>query len=428
MTIIWALLTTFVIAGIVLAGTDGMKTLDEVANFEFSAHGQADEVAQAGLTDALAWFRRQTSQPVSEFKPLGLPPSQRAIGATPGEIVVTPEIQAELDSQDYYSVEKAESELPEVGLVRTFEMAPGVWARYTVTRGTPAEPFVDANQNGIYDGGEAYTDSDGDGRYSPARNSLDVSQSRGLLANGTVWHLTSLGEVFRRPRMDLDLGEGPNMRLATSLWGTEVRRLTIATPASAALCVARGDHIDLGSRVRLRGVGAVAYQRYTGTPNLGSAELEGPVDSPPDFETGHMEVFGVDWPELMSMADISTVDAATGIPATLPTDSLVVVTGDAEFSSEHPLRGSAVVAVRGDVTMLGGSNPFFNGVLYVDGDLTIRGPALVRGITICTGTADIRGSGGDYVELEHDSGVVADLLQSIGQYRYAKAPFRIRGE
>ena len=31
-----------------------------------------------------------------------------------------------------------------------------------------------------------------------------------------------------------------------------------------------------------------------------------------------------------------------------------------------------------------------------------------------------------YVELEHDSAVLSALLRSIGQYRYAKAPFRIR--
>ena len=424
--IIWALLTTFVVGGIVLAATDEIRAIDRVAEFEFSTGGQAEEVAQAGLTDALAWFRRQTSQPVLSFEPVGLPPSQRAINATPGEITVTPAIQAELDSASYYSIDKAETELPEVGLVRTFEMAPGIWARYTVTRGTAAESFVDANLNGLFDKGESYSDTNGDKRWTGAEHSVDVSAARGLEAPGTVWHLTSYAEVFKRPRLDLPVGESPNIRIATSLWGTEIRRLTIAPPSAAALCASVGSDVVLGSRTRVRGISAVAYGEGTGTPSYSNAEMEGAVTSVPDFKTGHVDVFGVDWPELMSMADISTVDPANGIPGTLPTNSLIVVTGDAEFSAERPLRGSAVVAVRGNVTLLGGSNPFFSGVLYVDGDLYIRGPALVRGITIATGSVDVRGGGGDYVELEHDSAVLSALLRSIGQYRYAKAPFRIR--
>ena len=136
--IIWALLTIFIVAGVIFNAMERVKSLDSLASFNFAAHGQAEEVAQAGLVDALAWYRRQASQPVTVFEPKGLPPVLRSyseqppegympdaivnttmarpdpklrlVSAVPGSIVLTPEIEWELTTTSYYTVEDIESE------------------------------------------------------------------------------------------------------------------------------------------------------------------------------------------------------------------------------------------------------------------------------------------------------------------------------
>jgi len=464
--LIWAVVTILMIAGIVLATTDENRSMDVLADFKFAANGQAEEVAQAGLIDGMAWFRRQVLQPVAKFEPRGLPPSLRGedtlplekdlppglqgkgLGKTPPgldgklppgqtkkvevppgqakKLPVTSDLQAELDAAAYYSVTRRETETPEYGLVRSYELAPGIWARYTVTRGRPSEPFTDANGNGRYDLGESYTDSNADGLWTAGRDTADVSSKRGLGTSGAIWYLSSRGEVFRRPLRSQPLGYGPNVRLAVSTWGTEIRRLTMSPPASAALCVREGRNVYLGTRVRVRGDTGVAYGTGTGSADTSAAQVEGTVTSLPQYRDGHMDVFGVDWAELKSMADLSTSDPVDGLPSLLPDDKLIVAIGDVTFDASRPLRGSSALVIRGNVTIADGSNTFFSGVLYVDGNLTIRGPALIRGSVIVTGSVNATGSMGDVVEIEHDASVVGDLLLRVGQYRHSKAAFRLR--
>jgi len=471
--IIWALLTAFMVAGIIISATEEMRAVDRASEFEFSANGQAEEVAQAGLVDAYAWFRRQKPQPVRGFVPKGLPPSLRDASTLPADTAQMPtglrgtlpngnrgqgkatapgqtkktsgaqtahyktigdvtsalgaataaQVTTELGAAEYYALDGTESETPELGLVRSFEISPGVWARYTVSKGIGGEAFEDANGNAVYDRGEAFTDLNGDGKWNAARATRDVSTARGLASTGTVWYLTSVGEIFKRPRQDLPLGAGPNTRLGRSVWGTEIRRLTISPPAAAALCVQDASRLQLGDRCRLRGDTAIAYS--TGHVASGG-ELKGGVARIPDFDTSSEAVFGVSWQDLMSMADISTTDGQGGVPAKLPASGLVVVHGDITFNRARPLRGDAVLAVDGDVTIEGGSNSYFLGVLYVKGNLVMRGPAAMRGTVIVTGSADLQGGGGEFVEIEHDPQLLGGLLTRVAQYRHSKAPFRIR--
>jgi hypothetical protein len=545
--LVWALLTAFLVAGIVLATTDEIRAVDKQASFEFSAKGQVEEVAQAGLTDAVAWFRGQSTQPVKAFNPKGLPPSLRPAYSLPPIAKLPPELSGlagidaqikvngagnqvritdpvtgketqvhlkdgqaivtstnpdgtkttetvaiageegvknyrvttskgkttvsyeldgrtsvveydnsdmagipaglarQLQSADYYSLETIDSETPELGLVRTYQLTPELWARYTVSRGMAMEDFSDRNGNGRYDLGEDFEDLNGDGHWSQGSHSRDVGRSRGVNGAGAIWYVTSKGEIFRRVRSDLGLGEGPNTRLAVSTWGTELRRLSIATPAAAALCVQDGGLLRVQDRVTIRGDTAIAYGQAGGDPVIDSAAkgkkkkkkkkgaadgsvIEGSVVSMPNFQTSYDDVFGVPWTRMMSMADIATSTPEKTLPARLPVDALIVITGDVTFDKQTPLSGSALVIVRGNCTIARGSNSFFTGLLYVDGDLELNGPAFLRGTTIVTGACTLRGSGSEAVELEHDAGVLTDLLARVGQYRFAKAPFRVRGK
>ena len=79
-----------------------------------------------------------------------------------------------------------------------------------------------------------------------------------------------------------------------------------------------------------------------------------------------------------------------------------------------------MIYVEGNVTI--GPSPlnFFNGLLYVDGDVTISAPSVIRGSIIATGIVSVSGAG-DYAEVEFDSGVLSALRLSMGQYRVSKA-------
>jgi hypothetical protein len=421
--LIWATASVMLIAGVIFAAADRLAGVDKMTTAEFSTRGQAQAIARAGITDAIAWLRRSSTQPVAHFEPgrdPRLPPP--AASDTPEKQALTAAALAEDPVADGERLVN-ETEDPDIGIVRSFEISPGLWGRYSVIRGTQAESFVDTNLNGIYDPDEDFSDANGDGHWTPGRWTRDITTDRGLAGSGAVWFLAARGEVYKRPDTSLPLGEGPNKRIAEAIVASEVRRLTIAPPAAAALLVSRGDNVSVGLRARIRGDTAIAYGANTGVPSLGYGEVLGNSTSVPSMSLALEDVFGVSWAELRSMADISTSDPVGGLPSVLPDYSLTVVAGDLVFDKTRPLRGNGVLVVKGDVTIESGSNSFFRGVLYVDGNLRARAPAYLRGTFMVTGDADLRGTGGDFCELEHDATMVSLLLSNMGQYRFSKAPF-----
>lgn len=400
MVLIWAAASTLIIAGVIMSATQRLKAVDEVSRAEFSAGGQAASVAEAGIVDGFAWFRRQQVQPVATFAPVR-------------NLTASPPVNETDDAA--------------VGLVRTYEISPGLWARYTLRKTVAAEAYTDRNANGHYDAGETFTDTDHDGRWSPSRETRDVTLERGLTGAGTVWQLVSHAQVFRRPDADQAIGAGPNVQIAEATLAAELRRLTLAPPATAAICVSKSASISVGTRGRVRSdTTCVAYGTNNGTVQISAGELVGPTKTAlvPGWKDTVESVFGVDWPSLQSMADISTTDPVGGLPATLPHMSLVVVTGNLTYTQKRPLRGTAVLIVKGNVDIQASSNSFFNGLLYVDGNLTVRAPAMLRGTFICRGALDVKGTSGDFVDVERDPKILTKLMTVMGQYRMSKAPFK----
>ena len=416
--LIWAAVTVMLIAGVVMSGAEHIRALDRVTNAEWAADGQAREVARAGLTDAYAWLRRQTSQPVANFQP-------QRVGRERPDYLPEPDGGWE-NPIDMNGDPVNETDDPDRGLVRAFEISPGIWARYQIETGSPTETFVDVNGNGVWDPGEGYTDTNGDGKWTSGDGTRDVTAARGLNGTGAVWNIECIAEIFRRSRSDLPLGQGPNHRLARARLAQEVRRLAISPPATSAICSGVGSEISMGNRTRVQGNGAnaLAYAPNSGDPTTGGSELVGAVSSVPGYAGYVEDVFGVSLGKLKSMADISTTDPVEGVPAVIPDYALVVVDApQVAFDIDRPLRGTGVVIVRGDVEIQSGSNSFFSGMLYVDGDLTVRAPAYLRGTVVVTGDVDMAGTGGDYVEVDYDGQIVAHLLTKMGQYRISKAPF-----
>lgn len=398
--IVWAMLAATLVAGIVLASTSTQIAVSKLGDAAFAADGQSRSVAEAGLVDALAWFRRQQTQPVSTFAP------QRDLAANP---VVN------------------ETDDVAVGLVREYEMMPSLWARYEVRKPVPAEAFTDQDADGRYDHGEPFVDANGNGRRDPARETRDVSAERGFSGSGAVWKVVSHGAVYVRRDAAQPLGSASNPRVASTTVSAEVRRFVIVAPATAALCVKTGTGTTMGIRSRVLGgtKGGLVTKTGTGAPTVqpGAEVLGSPgVGTNPSYDDSVSTTFGVTMPELKAMADASWSSPAL-FPDKIGDFTLNVVPGPITFDDARPLRGTGVVVVEGDCTIAAGSNSFFSGILYVQGKLTVRAPVYLRGTVIVTGTADIAGTGGDFSELNYDASILNEVLTMLGQYRFATASY-----
>lgn len=422
-----------IVAGIVFSGIERSVAEEARGATDFAVRGQAHAVARAGIVDAVAWLRRQTTQPVVTFAP-GI------------------DLEAE--------VPVFETEQAEIGLVRTFEIAPSIWARYEVRQGRPMDPFEDVNLNGVYDPGEPFFDyldnpnnanplnngvgtgaklhpqalkrtaaalDDGfaDGKWTKGRWTRNVAEERGMPGAGSVWRIESRGIVYRMADESVAPGEDPNRILGQVTLATEVKRLAISPPAAAAICAPKANDVTLGNRCRIRAETlAVAFESPGSVHIEPGAEILAPTPhaSVPDYGDGVASIFGVDWGELQSMADSSTT-ADKGIPDLIADYTLVTIDGDVVYGPTLPLKGKGILAVRGSLTIEAGSNTFFTGLIYVDGDVEIRAPAYLRGTIIATGTVHVEGSGVDYVEIEHDPDVISDLLTVMGQYLVTRAVY-----
>ena len=378
MALVIAVFFTMFGLGLILSGSLAMTASEKRTNVNFRHDTQARQFAEAGLIDALAWYRRQTTQPVTSFDPRL-------------DTAANPPV---LDTID-----------PTIGIVREFEISGNVWGRYEVRKWEP-------------------------GVNPPVPEVADVSAQRGAGASGTVWRLVSRGFVYNRRDPSQPYNVKPNSVLSRDIVETEVRRMMLAPPAQAALCVSRADRCRILSRGRIRGGNSTgcAWPNNTGSPTL-SGEVTG---SPPtaglsSYDDSVTAVFGVSEDQLRSLAD-DRVTSSTDFPNPVPENQIVFCESSVVFNAARPLRGTGIVFVDGNVTIDVGSNSFFNGLLYVTGNLTVRAPALMRGAVIVRGTAEFSGIG-DYSELEYDDGVLQTLMRESGQYRISRSirETRLRG-
>jgi hypothetical protein len=356
-----AAVAVVVVAGVVFTGVTILRSTQQSAEASFRSGGQAYHVARAGIIDAFSWFRRQTSQPVTDFDPKL-------------DLTVDPPIR--------------ESDEPDVGIVRSFPITRDVWGRYEVRR----------------------------------TEVVDVSQQRGYGTSGGVWVIKSHGIVYRLRDPSKAWNEAPNHVLGRATLVTEIRRVTIAPPAQAAVCIARADALRVLSNGRIEGGDAIAgvtHPESTGSPTV-SGELTG---TPPrvaidNYDWSVDTVFGVDLEQLKSMAD-DRVFENDEFPFPVPRNTFIFSETDLVFTKDRPLRGQGVIFVDGDLTIDSASNSFFTGFVYCTGHVNLRAPSLLRGALVCK-SLEIVGTG-DFAEMGYDEGALSALMSSIGQYRLSKA-------
>ena len=368
--LILAIFMTVFGLGLILSGTVVMDAAHKKTDVAFRLDGQARQFATAGLIDALGWFRRQTSQPVTDFAP------RRDENASPPIF----------DTED-----------PEIGIVREFEIAHGIWGRYEVRKFVPNST-------------------------EPVPEVFDSATRRGAETAGTVWKLVSRGFVFRKVTPNVAFDESPNHVLGVEVMETEIRRLTLAPPAQAALCLRQGHTCTIAPRGRVSGGEAAGICWNNDTPEpaiVGEVTGNPPIVGIDGYDDSTEAIFGVERDQLRLLADDRISDNGA-FPNPVPSHHILFVETDITFNGLRPLKGTGIVYVEGNVTITPGSNSFFNGLLFTTGNLTINAPALIHGTVITQGEVLFQGLA-DYAQLDYDDSVLNSLMIEVGQYRLSSS-------
>lgn len=381
MALIMAILFTILVVGIVTTGTLILRGHQTKTNVSFIAKGQAVQFARSGLIEALGWFRKQTSQPVLSFAP------QLDTGVVPPV----------LDTID-----------PDIGLVREFSIENTIWGRYEVWKEWAGDP--DPTRLA----------------FREQMQASDISSLRGNLTDGSVWRIRCIGYVYKLVDPNVRFDVAPNHVLGKEIAECEARRLALQPPGQAALCATNGSDVTIGTRGRVIGGATAAgiyYESGTGTASVsgtGSSLTGTPTQAAAvDYDASFDYVFGVSVEELTAMADY-VVDAAVDFPSPVPVDTVVMCNTGITFTASKPLSGTGVVVCLGDTTVSPGSNSSFSGLLYVDGNLTLREPCEIQGAVVVTGTVTVLGDS-DYATITYDDAILQRLRQELGTYRLSSA-------
>lgn len=377
--LVLALMFTTIVLGVVITGTLTLKSQIRQNRTLFITNYQAVMAARSGLTEALSWLRRQTSQPVTEFAPVLDPTQQPPV----------------LDTED-----------PDIGLVRDFQISGNLWARYEVWKEWAEDP-------------------------EPARAAWraqfecrDISGPKTGRAEGAAWRLRSVGYVYRRYSEALPFNVEPNQVLATEMTETDVLRTVINLPGEAAVNVGDGNscHINTNGRIRGGSSAGIYYPEGTGRPTTGSRRRRRVTGTPrlsqaTVYDDSYEAVFGLSFAEISSMADMIVTDE-DDFPNPVPDNSLVVVDCGTTLNidASRPLTGSGLVIVRGNMVMNSGNNSLFSGLLYVEGNFTMRAPSEINGSVVVTGNMTLQGAG-DYATINFDADALSSLMSNFGAYR-----------
>ncbi|HSE39205.1 MAG TPA: hypothetical protein VLH08_00445 [Acidobacteriota bacterium] len=387
---------------LILAGLLMVNLAGKLITRQLRYAGQAQNAAEAGMVDALNFFRRNATQPVINFDP------QLNLGANPP-----------VD----------DSAFPAIGIVRDFRVSDlgNICGRYEVRR------------QDLNDDGTIQTSEEG-------RGVQDITNNKGRTAAGAgnVWLLESQGFIYvdsidsdsDPDTCDLtftdsntngvwDFGERGEV-LIRRILRTQIQRMSMVLPGgNAAINAADLALVDIGDggdKGRVlggpSGIG-IAYAAGTGPATI-TGDVQGtPATNPVNpYNDSFLDVFGVTQSELIASADASPTSVA-GLPPSWAM-KLYVVENDATFTTLQPLMGSGVLVVIGDLFIPAGSN--YQGLIYVTGDYTQEGPSLVSGSVIAKGAVTLSGAG-DFAEVDYDNNIIIQVQAEMIQYRFGRNPY-----
>lgn len=372
-------------------------TNDKNSRFQLNYTAQANNMAEAGLLDAINWFSRQNTQPVSSLTEGLAYPDAAFQPVSSTDTTLSDTADANIGIVEQYPIDS-----------RGF-----LWGRYEVHKATENVGYP-ADPNSVHD----ITDQRIPGQAA---------------GSGTVWYLESTGYVFQNYNSSAPFNQAPNRVIASAKAATEVRRVSLLLPDKAAVTVnnlgnggSPGVALANNGRVVGGNYAAVAYfsgntsglsgsSLATGTPVTQSVYTSSvPVLNP-------YNIFGLSASEFGQLADYSVTSAAQ-LPSSYPAQALVYINGNAVFTSSGSLTGGGILYVNGNLTVNSSASALFSGVVYVSGNVVIDGPATIAGALIANGTVRLNGSG-DAVNVEYNDGIVNETRQQVAQYRQSRSQY-----
>lgn len=361
--LVWALFFVILVAGMIVSHTTFMAAQRRSATVHRTHDGLSDTFARSGLTDALAWFRRQAVQPVNTFAPKRDP-----FGDPPV-----------LDTLD-----------PTVGLVREFAINSGLHGRY-----------------------EVRTDA-----------AKDISAQRGQAQTGTVWEIGARSYVYRRVDPNKPFDQAPNQIVSVSTLTTEMRGIPLVPPVQAAVLIDRAADVVIGPSGRIISGGrpALAFGDPTGGINAdGLADLQGmpPQLAVVSWYTVPERLFGMRLDELRSFADfVFPEDRELKVPAS-EEFSVVFVDGDVELEAGDALTGRMVLIVNGKFEAEEGNGSHIEGIIYATDEARIEGPFTLKGMLVARNGLRL-GEGTQIAEIIYDDSVFTRMKSAISRYRLGR--------
>ncbi len=319
---------------------------------------RAIDLAQAGTHDALFWFRRQETLPVTVFNP------------------------TDFDSED-----------PSLGIQRTVEIDERniVCGTYVVENSLTRDLTAERGEIGagwiwkISSFGVVYREMDETKSFDEPPNEIIEqvrvrTEIRMLNITPTVEGaiVVDKGRDMTCDSRSMVLGGNPGSGL-TGIYYKRSGPITIRSGANI-----RGDP---------------AYKQYS------------------DLKLTCRDIFGIDQGSLRDLADYTSEAGAIDLPLDLPDFSLIYIQGDIDFNFAHPLNGGGILFVDGNLTIDVGSGSSFGGMIFITGEIDMRPPAWIEGQVIAVGGGSIGTGGYDKASIIYNKDVLNLVCQLIGNYR-----------
>ncbi|NLO91802.1 MAG: hypothetical protein GX410_07420 [Elusimicrobia bacterium] len=400
-----AVMLSLVVIFLLTVGGQLIQTSKSESRIQQKVLTEADNVARAGLTDAIAWFKRQTQQPVRS----GYPP----IYYTYPDGAFYPR-----NNSDAYLSDTADEN---IGLVREYQLSTDglKWGRYEVIRQQDTALYP-VDVHAVHD----ITSQRIDGKNN---------------GEGLVWYLESIGYVYRKRDSSKAYNVAPNEIVARVRASTEIRRLALNLPAEAALLVRNGGsgstyNVKINDNGRVMGGTKTGAWRYTGLApktydtglirgNPATASAMGQTN--PNLDPTVQYVLGISTTDLKLLSDYLVTDTSA-LPAEMPDMALVYIDGNASFTSARKLNGSGILFVNGNLSISAGSNSLYSGLIYVTGTATIYDPVLISGSMVgYAGSTISRAAATDVAEIDYDSSILQSVRQRLCQYRENKSSLHV---
>lgn len=379
-SILLALFVVLLGSSMIIVGLTLLMTTRDAIIHELHLRGRATAVAEAGLTDALYWFRRQDTQPVQAFIPI----------LDPGNNIY-------------------DTDEPDIGIVREIEISPqtDLYGRYEVMKVDPV-----TSEQVVQD------------------ISIQRVADAGFVAPGTSWYLESRGMVFEKNDPTKAYNEPPNRVIRRVTLAREISRLPIAPTAQAALISDVG-HVEIDTGARLRGFDNLALvwdKTGGGTTRTNRGEVDGGrawasvfAGEADEFSALVSRVFASTPEELQNMADVYAT-SVNDLPTPMPALGIIYIDGDATFTSAIPLFGGGALVVNGNLTLSSNSASYYSGLVLVAGDYTQLSPSLISGSVMVCGDTYMAG-GMEMSEIIYEDDILNVVRQKLGQYRFSRSPY-----